>query len=319
MRQIILFALLIGALNFQLNAQNTVKLNINHLLGDAEFALDKAAKNNKNQDFNISRLQYYISEISLTHDGGKEQAIKDVWVLVDAANKSSIDLGQYEIMDLEKITLHIGVDPAHNHLDPSKYNATHPLAPKSPSMHWGWTAGYRFVALEGQAGEKLDQPLQLHGLGDNNYLKTEITLKDIEADNNTLVINLYADYTRALEDMNLSGGLIVHGDNFQAKDCLENFNKYVFSTAKSTNIEQVSNVDFSLYPNPVSQGFVHINFSSAGKNSIQITSVEGKLLTTMEGIENGTLVELAEYSAGLYFVHLVQDGKKVATRKIIIK
>ncbi|MBK7304311.1 MAG: hypothetical protein IPI90_13940 [Saprospiraceae bacterium] len=27
-----------------------------------------------------------------------------------------------------------------------------PLAFQDPSMHWGWTSGYRFIALEGMIG-----------------------------------------------------------------------------------------------------------------------------------------------------------------------
>ncbi len=200
MKNIITLILCLATLLPLSNAQNDINLSIFHKLANEEFNLNQAANNNLEHDFKITRLEYYISEISLIHDGGTETLIEDLWILVNASSKTEVELGNYDINTVEKIVFHIGVDPAHNHLDPSTYEASHPLAPKAPSMHWGWTAGYRFVALEGHGGPALDQLVQLHGLDDKNYFTTEVVL-DKTAENGILNIQLDADYTRALEDI----------------------------------------------------------------------------------------------------------------------
>jgi len=209
-------------------AQNSVQLNIHHKLGVTDFALETSAQNNLEHDLQFSRLQYYISEITLVHDGGMETPINFVWILVNAAESTQVDLGDYNIDSLEMIKFHVGVDKNHNHLDPATYQASHPLAPQFPSMHWGWASGYRFIALEGTAGPNLDQTFELHGLDDDNYFETSIPLNVI-ASNNEIVVNLDADYTRALEDIAVNAGVIVHGDDAEAKQSLENFRDYVFS------------------------------------------------------------------------------------------
>ena len=44
MKKYILFFILICAISFQTAAQNNVILNINHKLGEVDFAMDQAAK-----------------------------------------------------------------------------------------------------------------------------------------------------------------------------------------------------------------------------------------------------------------------------------
>ena len=205
-------------MSFSIMAQNTVQLNINHKLGTDDFAMNTAAQNNMANDFNISRLQYYIAEISIVHDGGTETAITDLYALVDANNATQLDLGSHSITSIEGVNFHIGVDAGKNHADPASYSMSHPLAPKNPSMHWGWTSGYRFIAMEGNGGANLNQTFELHGLGDANYFKVTVPFATaMTATNNEFVLNVDADYTRILENVNVSSGLIVHGETGAAK------------------------------------------------------------------------------------------------------
>jgi cytochrome c peroxidase len=43
----------------------------------------------------------------------------------------------------------VGVAPAANHADPNRLGPDDPLHPVVNNLHWGWTGGYIFVALEG--------------------------------------------------------------------------------------------------------------------------------------------------------------------------
>lgn len=43
----------------------------------------------------------------------------------------------------------VGVQPAANHADPNRLGPDDPLHPVTNGLHWGWTGGYIFLALEG--------------------------------------------------------------------------------------------------------------------------------------------------------------------------
>ena len=323
MKKFILLTFLFAALFSQIEAQNNVTLNINHKLGEADFAMEQAAKNNMDHDFHVTRLEYYIAEISLVHDGGIETNIEDLWILANADTKTEVELGDFDITSVEKIQFHIGVDPEHNHLDPSSYLEPHPLAPKAPSMHWGWNAGYRFIAMEGKGGSALNQLFQLHGLGDNNYFMTEVEM-DVTAEDNQITINIDADYTRALENIAVNSGVIVHGDKDEAKQCVENFRDFVFSPAgtSSSTIDFSEVKGFSTYPNPVTSGITTIKLEIDQDQfdyDVSITSVNGKQLQYLKSVNNGQQINTSALSSGVYFINLIKDGQSIISNKIIIQ
>ena len=303
-------------------AQNSVQLTINHKLGSEDFVMEMGSKNNLDHDFEITRLQYYIADIKLTHDGGMQTDIEDLWVLVNADEPTQVDLGMHNINSLERINFYIGVGPDENHLDPASYDPEHPLAPQFPSMHWGWAAGYRFVALEGNGGSAFNQLIQLHGLGDDNYFQAKIDMEATAVDN-ILAINLDADYTRALEDISLNSGVIVHGEVLEAKQCLENFRDYVFSPSSgSTNTLDLSVINnFQVYPNPTNTG--HFSMLLEAKTdevySISITDVLGRQVMLISEVNINTVLDLELESEGLYFVNLIKAGQSVLSKKLIVR
>lgn len=321
MKKLVLFLVIFCAVSWSISAQNNVQFNINHLLGDVNFEMNTGAKNNIDNDFNVSRLQYYISEISIIHDGGTETAIEDLWILVDASEATKVDLGDHNITAVEAIHFHIGVDEAHNHLDPASWPADHPLAPSFPSMHWGWNAGYRFIAYEGMGGAGFNQMIQLHGLGDQNYFKTEVPVS-ATAENNVININLDADYARGLENIGVNSGVIVHGDYGEAKTALENFRDYVFTESENVN----STVDFSevsafdIFPNPA-QGETTLFVSSNEDLTYQVSvsDVLGRQIQYLNEVKSNTSVELNLNQSGVFIVSLMKEGQPVISKRLISK
>ena len=134
------------------NAQVDVSIHMHQKLGDQPFGYNSVVQTAAGYYIKVTRLQYYISEVKLIHDGGQITPVTDQYFLVTPTVDSILELGNFDITSLEGIEYSLGVDAGHNHLDPASYPSSHPLAPKNPSMHWGWTAGYRFIALEGFAG-----------------------------------------------------------------------------------------------------------------------------------------------------------------------
>ena len=55
-----------------------------------------------------------------------------------------------KVADLQEITFNIGVGEPDNNADPALQPADSPLSADNPNIqHWNWTAGYKFLLIEG--------------------------------------------------------------------------------------------------------------------------------------------------------------------------
>ncbi len=205
MNRPLLFIILVLAINIA-SAQVNVTLYMAQKLGGQPFAYNTSIEADMGYSFNMTRMQYYISEIKLIHDGGVVTPVTDLYFLVDPAVDAEFQLGEFTITALESIQFSIGVDQAHNHLDPASYPNGHPLAPQNPSMHWGWASGYRFIAIEGLAGDdsnSLNNTYQIHTIGNTNY-KTVIIDVAGEINKDDMSIYVQADYDKFLINIDAS-------------------------------------------------------------------------------------------------------------------
>ena len=302
-------------------AQKNVKLKINHKLGDATFAYNQESTNDISSKFNISRLEYYISQISITHDGGNVTDAKDVYLLVNG-NSTMFELGSYDVTSIEAITFYIGVESPANNADPSKWPAGHALAPKSPSMHWGWASGYRFVAYEGYAGSSLSTNYQIHALGNQNYFKQKIATSATD-DGGDLLISLNADYSQAISSVPVETGVVTHGDYDEAATLLRNFQNKVFTNASGEgNVLAVKTIEvanaLTIYPNP-SEGKVWLTASDARfvNSEVKISNLLGSevLKTTL----NGGTATLNLDTKGMYIAELTNTDGFTSTKKFIVQ
>lgn len=322
----IAFTLLI---TISLSAQTNVILDVDHKSGDKTFAPTGTAKNDLGNDFNVARLEYYISKISIIHDGGTETEAKDVYALVNPvtdAGSKEILLGQFTtITNVEAIKFHIGVNPEVNNQDPTQWPATHPLAPKMPSMHWGWTAGYRFVAMEGKSGSGVSNVYEFHALGNDYYYTIQIptTAQDVFGQ---LRIQLNADYTKALDGIDVSSGKIAHGVENETVKLLRNFRDDVFtsSTGQKNILASVSKTvspnALAVYPNP-STGTVSIDVTDKSLNisAIEITDITGKVIQTISATDWTTATNITLNTKGVYLVNMLSDKQRLLTKKLIIQ
>lgn len=321
MRSSTLF-LLILSLHSYVFGQTEITLSIQHTQGTAAFELGKTSTNNLNHQYKTDRLEYYISEISLIHDNGTETQIEDLYLLVDASETTSVSLGNFDVTNLEKVQFHIGVDSINNHGDPTLYHGTHPLSPQAPSMHWGWTAGYRFVAFEGYSGTNLNQQFQIHSLGDINYFTTVVDA-EVSASNGTLDIILDADYSKALQDIEMNSGLIVHSDNLQARQLLENFRDYVFSSTTLTNTsnEEVSSIQFNIFPNPTTDlATISIAQESIAGNNLSLRVLDSKGAILIESLYNSQneRIDFSSFPSGNYVIQLMSELEIIKSQQVIV-
>ena len=313
----ILFAILFSTSTY---GQSTVNIQINHLLDGVQFENEVNSTNDLGNDFMIDRLQYYLSGFTLVHDGGQVTEIDDLYVLVslmESTDATIIELGELELDNLESIRFHFGVDEQANHADPSLLHPSHALAPQFPSMHWGWAAGYRFIALEGKSGPNIDQELQFHCIGDEFYKELDFPVN--MSNKSEYLVSIDAEYTNLLKGIDVTGGLILHGNLGEIRTLADNLVENVFSSASLTNTEDSELVNsFEIFPNPVTNGVFTINMDVAtSNNSIVIIDALGK--TIYRGNQtNSTQIDIT--NQGMYYVSITDStGKVLATRKVLVQ
>ena len=316
MRSTLTLALLLST--FFVSAQQNVVLEIEHMLGAAPYTPSTVVMNNDGEEFDVRRMEYYISEIALIHDGGQVTPVPFKWILANALTMTSEDLGSYAITTLEAVEFGIGVDPSVNHLDPAQYDASDPLAPQSPSMHWGWASGYRFVAMEGSSGVQMSQNYEIHALGDPNYFKQTIPTAGV-VNGNTLTVKLIGDYEQALRDISVTSGPLIHGETGIASDLLLNFKLNVFTSIEGNGpvgVNEVEQPRLVVYPNPTN-GFTQVSLIHlSGNAELRIVNAAGELVQTLSVVGGSTVqVELA--AAGIYQVALFQAGRLISTQAVV--
>ncbi len=312
MKQLYTFLFLLLLSTFGVS-QSEVFLNINHKLGTQNFDFNSTGTTAMGHDFEVERLEYYISEITVNHDG-TSTLIEDLWILADGGRAVAESLGTLDFTTIESITLHIGVDEEHNHLNPASWPSTHPLAPQAPSMHWGWTAGYRFVAMEGRSNGSV---WQLHGLGDSNYFETTVDVEPrVEGD--VTHIDLDANYIAALNSIDVSAAPISHGETGPARICLVNFSETVFSQASTTsNIVEEEIFDFSLFPNPSADGRIAVELPQPIDAVLQIVSTSGQLIIEKELNAGKGSVFINE--GGVYIVNIIAEDKAFKSQTFVVE
>lgn len=299
-------------------AQKNVYLTIKHMLGNANFAFNQTAQNDLTQDFQVTRVDYYISSIYIIHDGGQQTQVQNKYILAKGSANVVELLGNFNVTNVEGVKFSIGVDSPVNNDDPALWPSAHPLAPQSPSMHWGWSAGYRFIALEGQAGASFNTTFQMHGLGNANYFSQTQMAAGVSSGND-IYINLDADYSKALKGINVNAGPIDHGVNATDLDVINNFRDYVFSpgTGIPASVKNMSKMEgIRIYPNP-SFGEVYVDMTQyTGQiDKIIVLDMTGKMLyeqSVNRGVERFPLV-----SGGLNNVLFYHEGKLMGAKHLM--
>ncbi len=300
-------------------AQKNVTLRINHFLDSVPFAFNKTAVNNLGNEFNVKRLEYYLSKIVVKHDGGQSTPVNNLYALVNAGANTDIDLGLLNVNNIEGVQFGIGVDAPNNNADPSLWPNIHPLAPKSPSMHWGWESGYRFVAMEGLAGIGMVSGYEIHSLGNINYFSTTVNRTAVERNGNW-VIAIDADYTKAIKDIDVTQNLVSHGETDEAQKLLTNFRDHVFKagTIISSVNELAIDIQVGIYPNPSNGTFVLSASNQTNFNKIIITDVTGKVCVE-EQFNAESTHQFNLNKKGIYFMQVYNNDTFIGAKKVVVQ
>lgn len=318
----VLFLYLFASINSMLFAQQNINLVLNHKLNSEPFSYNTTYTDNQGRAIKISRMQYFMSSINLTHDGGFTTPLTDVYVLA-SGHISNYSLGAYDIENVEAMNFDLGVDYDANHSGTSNYDASHPLGPKSPPMDWGWPSGYFFIAIDGKVDDNNDGTpnkwFQMHGLGD-------VLLENVDVEaNSTLIDNdLFIEFDVNIEqwfnNVDLVNVGFEHSSNEPLPTVMKNTSNFpVFVSNQTVGIEENTtmntiSVDYTLTYAPT----LYYQFSDHTNHELQIIDINGKTLVheTKLGFEGNYFIK-KELAPGMYIAQFSSKNKSYAQKFVV--
>ena len=253
-------------------------------------------------------VKYYIAEMTVIHDGGTRTALADVYVLVDALGQSRYVVGTYDVTSVEALEFHIGVDKPRNHLDPTLYPPEHPLALKNPTMHWGWAAGYSFIAVEGSSGTTSNvvaTDVQLHAVGNELYRKITMPVSSTVRAGG-IDINLTAEYGALFTQLDVGFGLIFHGYGEETIILSNNMSTRVFSSP-TTSVAHETTVTTTVWPNPA-RTMITMRSDLGAVRTAQLIDAFGAVAALPVSGDTQTTWDLSGYSSGTYTLLLTSPS-----------
>lgn len=139
----------------------TIQLQFDNIAGDQDLQLDSTKYTNAaGEDFTVSKLNYYISNIKLVRMDGSVFTIPQdsSYFLIREAHAESQKLTIRNVLtgDYTGIEFTVGVDSVRSVMDPSepgrKGILDKDMGPTNEeAMYWDWNPGYIFLKLEGSS------------------------------------------------------------------------------------------------------------------------------------------------------------------------
>jgi len=307
-------------------AQTNLKLNLHHYWNNDVFNYGDIYEDAQGRKITISRVQYYLSSFEIEHDGTQSTAINDSYILA-SGNITNYSIGTANLTNLENVKFNVGIDAATNHLDPTLQASSHPLSEQSPSMHWGWTAGYRFLVIEGKVDSNDDgvpnKGFQFHVTSNDSYLRVisalttsgDIVINDLE-------INLDVNIAGWLVDIDLTTAGYNHGDFPVNVSVMDNTNDHsVFTTNIGLGFENTKELknniffDYELTYAPT----IFYKFPNENTVALKIYDLQGRvILEVAELVNEGNFFINKELADGTYIaVFTTKKGSKESEKFIV--
>ena len=328
MKKVLLPFMLLFCGILSIQAQKNVTLNITHEWNGTPFIYGQKYYDHDGNAVEITRVQYYLSGIKLTHDAGSTTTLTGTYVLA-SGNISSYPLDTASLTSLEGVSFDVGVDAATNHLDPTLYAPGHPLGLQSPSMHWGWSAGYRFLVIEGKVdsnGDDVpDASFEFHVTADDSYL-TPVTAINTSGSlsGSDLTVEIYANIADWLKDITLKTAGSNHGAYPINGTVMTNTNTYtVFDAAMTTSSqESVIIPDHSVhfnYSKPYAPTIFY-KFSDLKSVDLSITDATGNVVLNAPRLDHeGNFFIEKELASGIYIATFSNEGEMYVSKKFVVQ
>jgi PKD repeat protein len=89
-------------------------------------------------------------------------------------------------------------------------------------------------------------------------------------------------------------------------------------TISVTGIDTYSQEAFSVYPNP-SNGLFTVNMNTAAKTIVEVYNVIGEVVYSTQLANNTALVDLSNYSAGVYSMKVISENTTIVKQIVLTK
>ena len=294
-----LFALTLSTSMFAQTKEVIIKMN--HLYNGTPFTIDSTYEVDGGVAIEFSRMEFYLHINSLVNTNNESVELDDSYILVNP-EQNNYSLGNHEISDINTLLFHIGVSPEVNHNDPASLENTHPLAPQQPSMHWGWAAGYRFIAIEAMLDKDqdgiLEAVIQYHAVDDAYYTSLSISDASVETET-SITFHLDVNYDKMFENINASEGGVFHGAFDENLALVNNIaTNSVFTVTENLSLTETI-VSNGIFPNPFTN-VIQLNLKQHSR--VKLFNVLGDLIEIQELKKGLQRIETEQLIKGLYIL-----------------
>lgn len=301
-------------------AQSTLSLNFHPKSNGQDLFLNQIAQDINGNDMTISAFNYYISNIHVIYDGGQDLDLSDTILLVKT-DAGSFDMGQYDVPNIEQVNFSVGVPQDINHLDITLYPTGHFLSFQSPSMHWGWTSGYKFLLVDGRADDNGDgtptKLFQLHDVGDANFKNFQLPTVATYTPNQTL-IHINCNLEQWLYGANINTLGVQHGSTGINATTMNNVNdRAVFESPLTAEIAELSKVGDLFFIKKDS--YIEINWKDiSGASSYKLVDLSGKVIASEKTVKNTGKYQTSNLPSGGYIFNISdENGVTLNSIKVI--
>ena len=296
-------------------SQKSIFLNLNPVFLGVPLELGTTYTHPSDQSFSIDYLNYYVSDVIITHDGGQEfTAMPSVHLAT--MEDYTLFLGNYDVQNVEHIEFTLGVPERFNTqdgaeaIDISSYPENHPLSFQDPGMYWGWAYGYMHVVTAGMPF------FELHNVGPQLSKQVSLDVIPTETSSTQIDIELFCNVDRWFNSIEFSTMLVSHGAAPENVQMMSNLlTDEVFSVSAQAIIPEYINTQSFVYHN--SEGLNVANIPSQAK-FLKVSDQLGCLIQS-QAISGTSVISLDIEQKGVVFVSLFnQEGSELETIKYIL-
>ena len=307
-------------------AQTDVNLVLTHEFNGEPFYYGQNLTNIDGKIVSLSRVQYYLSGFDLTHDGGNQTYLSDVYVLA-SGNISNYPLDNINVNSIENISFSLGVDSVANHGNTTNWPSSHPLSAQSPSMDWAWPSGYFFFVINGQVdsdGDNIPETeFQLNGVGDHLLHPVSVSCSFMEVDS-SITVDIYVNIADWLAGIDLETVGYAHdGGSHNQKVSTNTSDQTVFSCDPSVSMLDIKNGDKnSLYVDRTFAYAPTIYYQLVTNQPVDITvhDINGKVVAAKySATPEGNYFIGKELAPGMYWARFENNDVAERIQLIISK
>ncbi len=309
------------------SGQRNVFIHLNPVFSGNDFNISNTYVASDNSIFRLDHFDYYVANITLTHDGGQQTTFLNQVFLIEPTNHI-VYLGYLPIQQIETVEFLVGVPKELNtqsgvfSQDISLYPETHPLSFQSPSMYWGWQAGYMHMIIGGwndvngnNTIESNEGYFELHNLGDQNQqavILSSIIQTNTSSDQTDIFIDCHID--RWIQNISLGSSGVAHGSTGINETILDNVvSKSVFEQSASAGVLEETVVPFTV---TTTKGEIVIHWSEAQPpKHLSVISMDGKSVFQYNFNEFCEKSTVSLLMSGLY--HISAEGENGVCQKTV--